>query len=130
MASSFIAARTCGSRSPAPVLEGAEGARRGRGQVRGRQGAAAPGQRDETEQRTGQSKYPWIEFEDGSVYREESKDMAERIRDGKLTEAPRRSVIVPDEIDGYAAAHTTPPPELLAGAREGDPGDARARRRC
>ncbi len=45
--------------------------------------------RDETIQRTGQKKYPWIEFEDGSVYREESKDMAERIRAGKLNEAPR-----------------------------------------
>ena len=40
--------------------------------------------RPNTEQRTGQSKFPWIEFEDGSVYREESKDMAETIRAGKL----------------------------------------------
>jgi glutathione S-transferase len=39
-----------------------------------------------TEQRTGQSKFPWIEFEDGSVYREESADMAETIRAGKLDE--------------------------------------------
>jgi len=39
-----------------------------------------------TEQRTGQSKFPWIEFEDGSVYREESKDMAATIRAGKLDE--------------------------------------------
>jgi len=45
--------------------------------------------RDETERRTGQRKYPWIEFEDGSVYREESKEMAQRIKDGKLSEAPR-----------------------------------------
>ena len=43
-----------------------------------------------TIERTGQSKFPWIEFEDGSVYREESKDMAERIRSGTLMEAPRR----------------------------------------
>ena len=35
---------------------------------------------------SGQSKYPVIQFEDGSVYREESKDMAERIRAGKLFE--------------------------------------------
>ena len=48
-----------------------------------------PGGRDATLARTGQKKYPWIEFEDGSIYREESKDMA-RIRDGKLSEAPRR----------------------------------------
>ena len=39
-----------------------------------------------TEQQTGQSKFPWIEFEDGSVYREESADMAETIRAGKLDE--------------------------------------------
>ncbi|SRR6266511_744432 len=48
-----------------------------------------PGKRDETERRTGQHKYPWIEFEDGSVYREESNEMAQRIKDGKLNEAPR-----------------------------------------
>ena len=49
---------------------------------------AAPWKRDETEQRTDQKKYPWIEFEDGSIYREESKEMAQRIADGKLDEAP------------------------------------------
>jgi hypothetical protein len=42
--------------------------------------------RGNTEQRTGQSKFPWIEFEDGSVYREESADMAETIRTGRLDE--------------------------------------------
>jgi len=47
------------------------------------------GERPETVQSTGQRKFPWIEFEDGSIYREESKDMAERIRAGKLSEAPR-----------------------------------------
>ena len=45
-----------------------------------------PGGRDNTESRTGQKKYPWIEFEDGSIYREESKDMAETIRAGRLEE--------------------------------------------
>ena len=50
-----------------------------------------PGSRDETERRTGQKKYPWIEFEDGTIYREESKNMAQRIHDGKLAEAPRLS---------------------------------------
>jgi hypothetical protein len=48
------------------------------------------GGRPETVERTGQKQFPWIEFEDGSVYREESKDMAARIREGKLMEAPRR----------------------------------------
>ena len=51
---------------------------------------SAPWKRDETEQRTQQKKYPWIEFEDGSIYREESKEMAQRIADGKLDEAPRQ----------------------------------------
>ena len=36
--------------------------------------------------KTGQKKFPWIEFEDGSAYREESKDMAETIRAGRLDE--------------------------------------------
>ncbi len=35
---------------------------------------------------TGQSSYPAIEFEDGRWYREESKEMAQTIRDGRLTE--------------------------------------------
>ena len=33
---------------------------------------------------TGQSAYPAIEFEDGTWYREESKDMAATIRAGQL----------------------------------------------
>jgi glutathione S-transferase len=47
-------------------------------------GPLLPGKRDELEQRSGQNKYPVIEFEDGSTYRDESAAMAERIRDGKL----------------------------------------------
>jgi glutaredoxin len=42
--------------------------------------------RERTIERTGQKKFPWIEFEDGSVYREDSKDMAEAIRSGRLEE--------------------------------------------
>jgi glutathione S-transferase len=42
------------------------------------------GKRDELEQLSGQRKYPVIEFEDGSAYRAESKDMAERIHSGGL----------------------------------------------
>ncbi|HYZ76573.1 MAG TPA: glutathione S-transferase N-terminal domain-containing protein [Gaiellaceae bacterium] len=41
------------------------------------------GKRDHIETLSGQRQYPVIQFEDGSVYREESKDMAERIRSGK-----------------------------------------------
>jgi len=47
-------------------------------------GPLRPGKRDELEELSGQNKYPVIEFEDGKVYREESKAMAERIRAGKL----------------------------------------------
>jgi glutathione S-transferase len=47
-------------------------------------GPLRPGKRDELEELSGQNKYPVIEFEDGKVYREESKAMAERIRSGKL----------------------------------------------
>jgi glutathione S-transferase len=49
-------------------------------------GPLRPGKRDELERISGQRKYPTIEFEDGNAYRDESKDMAERIRAGKLFE--------------------------------------------
>jgi glutathione S-transferase len=44
------------------------------------------GQRDARETLSGQRQYPVIELEDGTVYREESKDMAARIRRGGLLE--------------------------------------------
>jgi glutathione S-transferase len=47
-------------------------------------GPLRTGKRDDLERLSGQRKYPAIEFEDGRVYREESKDMAERIRAGDL----------------------------------------------
>lgn len=47
-------------------------------------GPLRPGKRDELEQLSGQRKYPTIEFEDGSAYRDESSAMAERIRAGEL----------------------------------------------
>jgi glutathione S-transferase len=50
-------------------------------------GPLRPGKRNELEQLSGQRKYPAIEFEDGRIYREESKDMAERIDAGKLFDA-------------------------------------------
>ena len=43
--------------------------------------------RSDVEAISGQKKYPVIEFEDGRVYREESAQMAERIRAGKLFDA-------------------------------------------
>jgi glutathione S-transferase len=50
-------------------------------------GPLRSGKRDELEQLSGQRKYPAIEFENGRVYREESKEMAARIRAGKLFDA-------------------------------------------
>ena len=47
------------------------------------------GNRSDIEAITGQKKYPAIQFEDGSVYREESKGMEATIRAGKLMEKAR-----------------------------------------
>ncbi len=49
-------------------------------------GPLRSGKRNELEQLSGQRKYPVIEFEDGKVFREESKDMAQHIRDDRLFE--------------------------------------------
>ena len=43
--------------------------------------------RDDLERLSGQRQYPVIEFEDGSVYREQSADMRARIMAGKLFDA-------------------------------------------
>ena len=44
------------------------------------------GQRDEVKKLSGQRKYPVIEFEDGSIYREKSEQMAATIKSGRLME--------------------------------------------
>jgi hypothetical protein len=45
--------------------------------------------RDETERRTGQRLLPWLELDDGTVVRSDSKELAARIRAGGLqTDAP------------------------------------------
>jgi glutathione S-transferase len=51
-------------------------------------GPLRSGKRDALDQLSGQRKYPVIEFEDGRVYREESAQMAERIRAGELLDSP------------------------------------------
>ena len=43
--------------------------------------------RTELERRSGQRLVPAIEFEDGTILREESKDLVRRIQDGRLDEA-------------------------------------------
>jgi glutaredoxin len=73
----------------------------------------APWKRDELERLSGQKKYPVIEFEDGSVYREESKEMAETIKSGRLME--KRGSAVPSQGDhaghdhDHADEHSGPP---------------------
>jgi hypothetical protein len=52
-------------------------------------GPSRRGKRDDLERLSGQRMYPVIEFEDGSVYREESKEMADRIKSGNLQGAGR-----------------------------------------
>ena len=47
---------------------------------------ALRGNRKEFTARTGQKVLPAIEFEDGQIVREESRDMAKRIREGRLDE--------------------------------------------
>jgi glutathione S-transferase len=54
-------------------------------------GPLRSGKRNDLEQLSGQRKYPAIEFEDGRVYREESADMAEKIRAGELFQGPEQS---------------------------------------
>jgi hypothetical protein len=47
-------------------------------------GPVMKGKRDHMEAGSGQRLYPAIEFEDGTWYREKSKEMERRIREGKL----------------------------------------------
>jgi len=49
-------------------------------------GPARPGKRTEPQRISGQKLYPVIEFENGAIYCEESKDMAATIRAGQLDE--------------------------------------------
>ena len=51
-------------------------------------GPSRPAKRTAVIEHTGQKLYPAIEFEDGTLYREESKDMEKRIRDGRLRANP------------------------------------------
>lgn len=54
--------------------------------TRSSRGRSARSKRDELERISGQRKYPVLEFEDGSAYREESKEMAATIKAGRLDE--------------------------------------------
>lgn len=61
---------------------------------------------------TGQDRYPAIEFEDGSAYRAESKDMAETIRAGNLRSKAS---------SGAAGGGMVGPPEAAGGGMAGPP---------
>ena len=60
------------------------------------------GNRDRVLELTGQKKLPFIEFEDGTILREESKDLAARIRRGELRpqSTSDRQAIVGEPVDG------------------------------
>ncbi len=62
-------------------------------------------------QGTGQKMYPAIEFEDGTWYREQSKDMAAHIRAGKLFEGhgPAAGAAPMGAAPPPAEAETEPP---------------------
>jgi glutathione S-transferase len=51
-------------------------------------GPLSRGKRERILALSGQRLYPVLELEDGRIYREDSRKMAERIRAGKLHEAP------------------------------------------
>ena len=52
----------------------------------GVKGPACPGKRADLQRLSGQKLYPVIEFENGSIYREESKEMAVTVRFRRLDE--------------------------------------------
>lgn len=56
-------------------------------------GPARPGKRADLQRLSGQNLYPVIELENGSIYREESKDMAATIRAGNLDEKRRAATM-------------------------------------
>jgi glutathione S-transferase len=58
-------------------------------------GPLRKGKRDDVKRLTGQAAYPTIEFENGTAYREESSEMAARIRDGRLFEGREQAQAQP-----------------------------------
>jgi hypothetical protein len=67
-------------------------------------GPSRPSKRDQLIAHTGQKLYPAIELEDGTWYREESKDMARTIRAGKLMGPAAKLMGPKGEPDGREAA--------------------------
>lgn len=60
------------------------------------------GRRTALQALSGQRMYPVIEFLDGTVYREESGQMAARIKAGKLTDLDEEAAVAPEASTGSA----------------------------
>jgi hypothetical protein len=78
-------------------------------------GPAMRSKRADNERLSGQRLYPVIEFEDGSVYREQSKDMAARIRAGRLMEARGTEGVGPEEPGHFHSEDSAEPGAEPAG---------------
>ncbi len=63
------------------------------------------GNREELVRLSGQKKFPVIEFEDGSIYREESKEMVETIKSGRLMEKRGGAPLQHDHDHDHAHDH-------------------------
>ena len=59
------------------------------------------GKRERVVELTGHEKLPFIELEDGTILREESKELAERMRRGEL------QVELPEPLDGTQRGYTS-----------------------
>jgi hypothetical protein len=85
-------------------------------------GPRGRGKRIHIHRGTGQRLYPAIEFEDGSWYREQSKDMERTIRDGRLMEqahGPAPGPPVPEQPEpGSGESQQPEPPESDLGSPE------------
>jgi hypothetical protein len=80
-------------------------------------GPISKGKRTALQTLSGQSLFPVVEFEDGTVYREQSKDMAAKIRAGRLFEgrapaaAPAAPSWEPAQTHEHEGEHTHEPGE-------------------
>ena len=68
-------------------------------------GPVRRGERNDLERMSGQRLYPVIEFEDGSVYREQSSEMAATIKAGRLMEKRGASATAADDHDHAGHDH-------------------------
>ena len=69
-------------------------------------GPLAKGKRTAVQKVSGQSLYPVIEFEDGTAYRAQSKDMAAKIRAGRLFEGRGMPAAPPPTEHGHEGEQT------------------------